>query len=43
MELDPDTGKDTGFENRVIGGNIPFQFIPAVEKVDRAVFSLYLG
>jgi elongation factor G len=33
MEIDPDTGKDTGFENRVIGGNIPNQYIPAIEKV----------
>jgi elongation factor G len=33
MEIDPDTGKDTAFENRVIGGNIPNQYIPAIEKV----------
>ena len=33
MEIDPDTGKDTAFENRVVGGNVPIQFIPAVEKV----------
>ncbi|EIW73126.1 hypothetical protein TREMEDRAFT_67222 [Tremella mesenterica DSM 1558] len=32
MELDPDTGKDTAFENKVVGGNIPSQFIPAIEK-----------
>lgn len=33
MEADPDTGKDTMFENRVVGGNIPNQYIPAIEKV----------
>ncbi|OCF42186.1 elongation factor G, mitochondrial [Kwoniella heveanensis CBS 569] len=32
METDPDTGKDTSFDNRIIGGNIPNQFIPAIEK-----------
>ncbi|WWD22737.1 elongation factor G, mitochondrial [Kwoniella shandongensis] len=32
METDPDTGKDTAFDNRIIGGNIPQQFIPAIEK-----------
>ena len=34
MTIDPDTGKDTAFENRVVGGNIPSSYIPAVEKVD---------
>lgn len=33
MAADPDTGKDTAFENRVVGGNIPNQYIPAIEKV----------
>jgi elongation factor G len=33
MDKDPETRKDTAFENRVVGGNIPNQFIPAVEKV----------
>ena len=33
MALDPETGKDVAFENRVVGGNIPIQFIPAIEKV----------
>lgn len=33
MDMDPETRKDTAFENRVVGGNIPNQFIPAVEKV----------
>ena len=33
MEPDEDTGKDTAFENRIIGGNIPNQYIPAIEKV----------
>jgi len=26
------------FENRVVGGHIPFQFIPAVEKVNNSIF-----
>lgn len=39
MEMDPDTGKDTSFENRVVGGNIPTQYIPAIEKVGRGGFS----
>jgi len=33
MDLDPETGKDTGFESVVMGGNIPSNFIPAVERV----------
>lgn len=33
MEPDADTGKDTQFENFVMGGNIPSNYIPAVEKV----------
>lgn len=33
MELDPETGKDIGFESVVMGGNIPTNYIPAVEKV----------
>ncbi|KAF7723410.1 Elongation factor G, mitochondrial [Apophysomyces ossiformis] len=32
MEKDEETGKDIQFENRVIGGNIPTNFIPACEK-----------
>ncbi|KAJ9116547.1 Elongation factor G, mitochondrial [Naganishia onofrii] len=32
MEMDADTGKDVAFENRVVGGNIPTQYIPAIEK-----------
>lgn len=32
MEPDADTGKDTQFENFVMGGNIPSNYIPAVEK-----------
>ncbi|KAI8142489.1 translation elongation factor G [Fennellomyces sp. T-0311] len=32
MQLDEETGKDIAFENRVIGGNIPTNFIPACEK-----------
>ena len=33
MEPDPETGKDVGFENVVMGGSIPSNYIPAVEKV----------
>ena len=33
MELDEETGKDIGFENLVMGGNIPNNYIPACEKV----------
>lgn len=32
MEHDAETGKDTEFVNRIIGGNIPNSFIPAIEK-----------
>jgi elongation factor G len=30
---DPETGKDTAFENYVTGGNIPSSYFPAIEKV----------
>ena len=32
MERDPETGKEREFENVVMSGNIPEQFIPGVEK-----------
>ncbi|KAI9316022.1 translation elongation factor G [Dichotomocladium elegans] len=32
MTMDEETGKDIAFENRVVGGNIPTNFIPACEK-----------
>lgn len=32
MEHDADSGKETEFVNRIIGGNIPNSFIPAIEK-----------
>ncbi|KAF9782458.1 P-loop containing nucleoside triphosphate hydrolase protein [Thelephora terrestris] len=32
MEKDEESGKDTGFENLVMGGNIPTNYIPAVER-----------
>ncbi|KAH7925723.1 translation elongation factor G [Leucogyrophana mollusca] len=32
MEFDEDLGKDVAFENIVMGGNIPTNFIPACEK-----------
>ena len=33
MEMVEETGKYTAFENIVMGGNIPSNFIPACEKV----------
>lgn len=33
MERDPETGKDVEFENVVMSGNIPNNYIPAIEKV----------
>lgn len=33
MTTDTETGKDVAFDNRVVGGNIPSNFIPACEKV----------
>ncbi|KAG5335867.1 Elongation factor G, mitochondrial [Termitomyces sp. Mn162] len=38
MERDPETGKDVEFENVVMGGTIPTNFIPAVEKRIRKGF-----
>ncbi|KDQ22629.1 hypothetical protein PLEOSDRAFT_1079870 [Pleurotus ostreatus PC15] len=32
MEPDPETGKDVAFESVVMGGSVPTNFIPAVEK-----------
>ncbi|KAI0321737.1 P-loop containing nucleoside triphosphate hydrolase protein [Amylostereum chailletii] len=32
MEADSETGKDVGFENFVMGGSVPSNYIPAVEK-----------
>ncbi|KAI0074899.1 elongation factor G mitochondrial [Panus rudis PR-1116 ss-1] len=32
MEKDEETGKDVAFHNEVMGGNIPSNYIPAVEK-----------
>ena len=37
MEVDPETGKDVAFESVVMGGNIPSNYIPAVEKVFRSL------
>jgi elongation factor G len=39
MDMDPDTGKDTAFESVVMSGNIPSNYIPAVEKVRRPVYA----
>ncbi|KAF7376045.1 Elongation factor G, mitochondrial [Mycena sanguinolenta] len=32
MEMDPETGKDVMFENLIMGGTIPSNYIPAIEK-----------
>ncbi|KJA15870.1 hypothetical protein HYPSUDRAFT_71815 [Hypholoma sublateritium FD-334 SS-4] len=32
MEMDPETNKDVAFESVIMGGTIPTNFIPAVEK-----------
>lgn len=32
MEFDESTGKDTAFENQVVGGTVPQAYIPAIEK-----------
>lgn len=32
MKVDKETGKDTAFDNYVVGGHIPAQYIPAVQK-----------
>ena len=32
MDVDPETGKDVAFENRVVGGSIPAGYIAACEK-----------
>ncbi|KXN82487.1 Elongation factor G, mitochondrial [Leucoagaricus sp. SymC.cos] len=32
MDPDPETGKDTAFESVVMGGNVPSNYIPGVEK-----------
>lgn len=33
MEMDAETNKDVAFESIIMGGTIPTNFIPAVEKV----------
>ena len=38
MEKDEESGKDIGFENLVMGGNIPTNYIPAVERVSARPF-----
>ncbi len=37
MEMDPETNKDVAFESVIMGGTIPTNFIPAVEKVNLGV------
>ena len=32
MEMDAESGKDTAFESVVMGGNVPSNYIPAVDK-----------
>ena len=41
MEKDPETGKDVEFENVVMSGNVPSNYIPAVEKVCKNVLLFY--
>lgn len=33
MTVDEDTGSDVAFENRVVGGTVPANYIPAIERV----------
>lgn len=33
MELDEETGKDTEFENMIMGATIPEQYLPGIESV----------
>ena len=40
MEFDSETGKDVGFENLVMGGNIPNNYIPGCEKVSQILMRL---
>ena len=42
MEPDPETGKDVAFESVVMGGNIPTNFIPAIEKVASSLINFRL-
>jgi elongation factor G len=39
MEFDEETGKDTAFDNRLVGSGIPQGFIPAIEKVGPSSFT----
>ena len=41
MERDPETGKDVEFDNVVMSGNVPSNYIPAVEKVRRHLMSIW--
>jgi elongation factor G len=38
MELDPETGKDTAFENRCVGNNLSSTYFPAIQKVRSSHF-----
>ena|ERR1700761_5475685 len=40
MEMDPETGKDVAFENLIMGGTIPSNYIPAIEKVRIATLDI---
>jgi len=33
MDRDPENGKDSAFESMIMGGTIPSNYIPAIEKV----------
>ena len=41
MTMDEETGKDTAFENQIVGGTIPASYIPAVEKVSNSDLDMY--
>jgi elongation factor G len=38
MEMDSETGKDVAFESQIMGGSIPTNYIPAIEKVLNQIF-----
>jgi elongation factor G len=41
-EPDPETRKDVAFKSVVMGGNIPTNFIPAIEKVTLSLINFQL-
>jgi translation elongation factor EF-G len=43
MQRDPETNEDVGFESTVMGGTVPHNYIPAVERVLFCVFGVIGG